>query len=74
MTVERERGGYLICCDHCSDFVEVDSPDYDWNDVLDAIAIEGYKAEKVRGVWEHLCPFCQEKGTQDSGGMPDETW
>jgi Fe2+ or Zn2+ uptake regulation protein len=74
MTVEREHGGYSICCDHCSDYVEVDSPDHDWNDVREAISREGYKAEQVRGVWEHSCPACQEKGTQDGGGMPNATW
>jgi len=74
MTVEREHGGYSICCDKCSDYVEVDSPDHDWNDVREAISREGYKAEQVRGTWEHTCPACQEAGNQDGGGMPNATW
>lgn len=75
MTVEREFQGFSICCDHCSDYVEVDSPDHDWDDVREAIRREGYKAEQVRGTWEHTCPGCQDSDdNKDGGEMPDETW
>lgn len=76
MTVEKEFQGFLVCCDHCSDYVDVHSPGHHWSDVQEAIQSEGYTADKVRGEWQHTCPSCQEKETsKDGGGLPDgETW
>lgn len=75
MTVEKEHGGYVVCCDSCSDYVDVDSPTHDWDDVKQAIDQERYRATLVRGVWKHTCPSCQDSDdNKDGGGMPDETW
>jgi hypothetical protein len=60
MTVEREFQGFSICCDSCSDYVEVESPDHNWGDVKAAIRREDYRATLTNGVWEHKCPTCRE--------------
>ncbi len=65
MTVEREALGFTVMCDHCSDFLEVYSPDHDWSDVLSEMRREGYRATKnAEGEWEHTCPSCQEDGAR----------
>lgn len=71
MSVEREQGAVLICCDHCSDYVEGE----DFDEARGAAASDGYKFDKTAYGWEHTCAACQRNGDEkDGSGMPNETW
>lgn len=59
--VERELGGFVIHCDECSNYIQVDSDEHFWNDVIAAMKEEHWKSVKVYGEFEHICPDCQEK-------------
>ena len=54
MSIEREYGYYTLYCDTCGDNQEVES----FEDALDIVKNCGWKAKKINGDWEHICPDC----------------
>lgn len=57
--IQRETFGFSVICDggKCQEFLDVDSVDHIWQDVLDAMKEEGWVSRKDRGGdWEHFCP------------------
>lgn len=60
--ITRTREGFDVTCDGrgCTEFLEVDSPDHEFRDVLSMMRDEGWTSRKDRGdEWEHLCPACK---------------
>ena len=65
MTIEREHGGFVVSCDSCSNYLEVDSPDKVWSDATDEINNNNWRTRKVDGEWTHTCDSCLRKERDD---------
>lgn len=55
--------GYDVVCDghRCSEFLEVESVDHVWRELMDQMREAGWRSVREGGVWCHFCPDCVEK-------------
>jgi len=59
MTIEKDDFGFVVNCDFCSDFIEVDSKDF--LDAVQALKDNNWKFSKdENGDWIHECIVCKE--------------
>ena len=62
MSIERNRWGFdgeiTFECDQCGE--ECNTEESDFHSALKKMKAEGWKAQKVGGDWEHICPGCQD--------------
>ena len=55
MTIEREGIGFIVECDKCSNYFNVDSEFF--QDAVDELKREGWKIRKDENdEWIHICP------------------
>lgn len=57
MSITQIYGRYVVFCDNCDD--ELTGYE-DFEDAVRAKKSEGWKSQKVDGIWADLCPNCQE--------------
>jgi len=60
MGLEKEFFGYVMECDSCSNFINLDTYE-DFNGAIAMAKDHGWKMEKVDDEWIHTCPVCAEK-------------
>jgi len=59
MTIQPNRSSFIVNCDFCSDYLEVDSTDF--KDVLKEMKFNNWKTLKDKdGEWVNQCPVCGE--------------
>lgn len=56
MSIERHNGAYIPTCDFCG--AEL-AEEYDFYDAVETKKVAGWKAQKINGCWEDVCPDCQ---------------
>lgn len=56
MTSGRTHRQAYIACDTCPETVEGS----DFNDLWNSARADGWKAKRVEGTWEHVCPSCAD--------------
>ncbi len=73
--IERDRPGFNVSCDNCSEQVFIDEER--WADMMEEFRQLGWVTIRGKGSeWDHHCPSCVDDEKQaDGGGIPDgETW
>jgi len=63
MTIQPKQSSFIVHCDTCTAYIEVDSPDV--KDLMKAIKFRGWNTYEERncdksGKWSHKCPVCEE--------------
>ena len=58
MTIESKQDSFIVHCDFCSNYLEVDSGDF--KDVLKEMRFHGWKTFKEDDEWVNKCPVCEE--------------
>lgn len=61
MTIEPLAGSFVVHCDSCPGYLEVDTPVF--SALVKQIKFKGWKIYKDKdGKWSHKCVACQEGG------------
>ena len=60
MTLENVIFGFVMECDFCSEYIDLDTDDF--QEAIDMAKDYGWKIRKVDGEWVHVCPACVDKG------------
>lgn len=60
MTISPNRDSFIIHCDSCSEYLEVESTNF--SDAITYIKLNNWKTFKGKdGKWEQKCKACQDK-------------
>ena len=60
MTIQPNRSSFIVNCDFCSDYLEVDSTDF--KDAIKEMKFHNWKTFKKDDEWVNQCPVCGEEG------------
>ena len=58
MTIQPNRSSFVVNCDFCSNYLEVDSTDF--NDAIKEVKWKGWKTFVKDDEWINKCPVCGE--------------
>jgi len=58
MTIQPKRNSFIVNCDSCPEYLEVDSTDF--KDALKEMKFYGWKTFKKNDEWVNQCPVCGE--------------
>ena len=58
MTIQSKQSSFIVNCDSCPDYLEVDSTDF--KDVLKEMKFHNWKTFKKDDEWVNQCPACGE--------------
>jgi len=57
LTIERNEYSYIIHCDHCSEYLEIETDD--WEMVKEEMKMQGWRIQKDENdCWENVCSVC----------------
>lgn len=59
MTVHQEADEIIFECDGCADTLETDTSN--WDDALEVLRKDKWKAERKSSGWNHYCLRCADK-------------
>ena len=59
MTIQPNQDEFIVHCDFCSNYLEVEG---DFEDALKEMKFYGWKTLWKDGDWVNQCPACQEEG------------
>jgi len=58
MTIDRQGTGYVVHCDFCPEYLEMESDDSEY--VMSELKRIGWHFQKDdNDCWENVCPVCQ---------------
>ena len=60
MTIESKRGSYVVHCDFCTEFLEIEVEKFD-NFLKEMRGLYWKTLKNSEGEWVNKCPVCQEK-------------
>ena len=58
MTIQPNRNSFIVNCDFCSNYLEVESTDF--KDVLKEMRFYGWRTLWKDDEWMNKCPVCEE--------------
>jgi Fe2+ or Zn2+ uptake regulation protein len=56
MTLDRQYGHVIMCCDSCGETLEGDQGEFD--EFIAQAKRAGWRIRKIGGEWAHDCPDC----------------
>lgn len=64
--IDKKQGKFILACDICGE--EAPEEFYDFHDAVDYKKQKenGWKSQKIKGVWCDICPECQEGGENET--------
>jgi len=57
MTIQSKRSSFVVNCDFCPNYLEVEG---DFEDALKEMKFYGWKILRKDGDWVNQCPTCKE--------------